>query len=67
MLYRSEPNTLCCKAYASLILQGFKPLFVFARSSLLIARSSPVHRSPGEELGEIFAVLHMSAATVGSF
>ena len=27
MLYRSEPNTLCFKAYYNLILRGFKPFF----------------------------------------
>jgi hypothetical protein len=34
-LYRSEPNTLCFKAYSSLILQGFKPFFT--------ARPTPAH------------------------
>ena len=54
-LYRSEPNTLCFKAYYTLILQGFKP---FVRPPLhcpLIAPLPPFHCSLGEELGETIA------------
>jgi hypothetical protein len=47
ILYRSEPNTLCFKAYYNLVLQGFKPFH-----SPFIARLPPLHCSSGEDLGE---------------
>jgi hypothetical protein len=53
-LYRSEPNTLCFKAYGSLVLRGFKLFFDHPFN----ARSLPHHRPfivrQLEDLGEIF-------------
>ena len=62
-LYRSEPNTLCFKAYFNLILQGFKPFL----DRPFIARSLPGYRpvsSPGEELGETFLRAFVSNLSV---
>jgi|ERR1017187_1205081 hypothetical protein len=58
-LYRSEPDTLCFKAYYNLFLQGFKQYFRPPVQSLLIAPSLPLYSSSGvtlgEELGETFS------------
>jgi hypothetical protein len=53
-LYRSKPNTLCFKAYSSLILQGFKPFFRPPGQCSLIAQPLPIYCSLGETLGEDF-------------
>jgi hypothetical protein len=51
-LYRSEPNTLCFKAYCNLILQGFKPFHRPPVHRPLIARLPPLQCPSGEDLGE---------------
>ena len=53
-LYRSEPNTLCFKAYCNLILQGFKSFLRPPVQRPLIAPLPPPHCSSGEDLGETF-------------
>ena len=51
-LYRSEPNTLCFKAYFNLILQGFKSFLRPPVQRPLIAPLPPPYCSPGITLGE---------------
>ena len=63
-LYRSEPNTLCFKAYYSLIFQGFKQFFRLPIHCPAIAPLSPIHCSSGEELGETFSLNQTSSCPV---
>jgi hypothetical protein len=62
-LYRSEPNTLCFKAYYNLILQGFKLFFRLLAQCSLIALLPPIYClsgvTLGEDLGETFFIPKM--------